>query len=56
MRSLVSIKTSDLERFLENPEDWSQESLELQIAIATFPETPPHLLEILVNSSKSSFK
>lgn len=51
MRSRLSINASDLARFLDTPEDLLQESLELQIAIATFPETPRQLLEILVNSS-----
>jgi hypothetical protein len=50
MRSLVSINTSDLDRFLARPERLLKKSLELQIAIATFPETPRHLLEILVDS------
>lgn len=53
MRSLLSINASDLVRFLANPEDLLQESLEFQISIATFPETPRHLLEILVNSPEA---
>lgn len=56
MRSLVSINTSDLDRFLERPERLLKKSLELQIAIATFPEMPRHLLEILVDSSKSNLQ
>ena len=53
MQSLHRVSTSDLERFLDAPEELLGESKEMQIAIATFSETPRSLLEILVNSDYS---
>ncbi len=51
---LLQISASDLQRFLETPEELLKESEEVQIAIATFPDTPRSLLAVLVNSDYSS--
>ncbi len=51
---LLQISASDLQRFLEIPEELLTESEEVQIAIATFPQTPRSLLTLLVNSDYSS--
>lgn len=50
---LLQISTGDLQRFLDAPELLG-ESEEMQIAIATFPETPRSLLAVLVNSDYST--
>ncbi|BAY81083.1 leucine rich repeat variant [Calothrix parasitica NIES-267] len=54
MRSLYRISASDLQRYLETPEELLTESEEIQIAVASFIETPRSLLEVLVNSDYSS--
>ena len=54
MQSLHRISASDLQRFLETPEELLRESEEMQMAVASFGETPQSLLEILVNSDYSS--
>jgi hypothetical protein len=54
MQSLHRVSASDLQRFLESPEELLGESEEMQIAIASFSETPRSLLEILVNSDYSA--
>ncbi|MEL6458020.1 MAG: hypothetical protein AAFQ91_07185 [Cyanobacteria bacterium J06621_15] len=54
MESLHRISKSDLERFLETPEELLRESEEIQIAVATFSETPRSLLEVLTNSDCST--
>ncbi|MGB3761498.1 MAG: hypothetical protein WBA07_34820, partial [Rivularia sp. (in: cyanobacteria)] len=53
MQSLHRVNTGDLQRFLDAPEELLGESEEMQIAIATFPETPRSLLEVLINSDYS---
>ena len=50
---LLQISTGDLQRFLDAPELLG-ESEEMQIAIATFSETPRSLLAVLVNSDYST--
>lgn len=54
MESLHRVSTSDLERFLETPEELLRESEEIQIAVATFSETPRSFLEVLMNSDCST--
>ncbi|MEM7712968.1 MAG: hypothetical protein AAF349_05230 [Cyanobacteria bacterium P01_A01_bin.68] len=54
MQSLPRISASDLQIFLETPEELLTKSEEIQIAIASFIETPLSLLEILVNSDCST--
>ncbi|MGB3650741.1 MAG: hypothetical protein WBA41_05955 [Rivularia sp. (in: cyanobacteria)] len=51
---LLQISASDLQIFSESPEELLRESEEIQIAVATFPETPRSLLAVLVNSDYSS--
>ncbi len=50
MRSLSPLSASDLQLFLANPEQLLQQSMELQLAVASFIDTPRNLLEVLVNS------
>lgn len=50
MQPLQPVSGSDLQRFLSAPEELLQESVTLQLAIASFHQTPRSLLEILVNS------
>ncbi|NER07056.1 MAG: hypothetical protein F6K17_32965, partial [Okeania sp. SIO3C4] len=45
------LNSYDLEPFLANPSQLTEETRELQLAIANYPDTPTNLLEILVNSS-----
>ena len=54
MHSLPKISTGDLERFLDSPEDLLGESELVQIAVASFSETPRNLLAVLVESDYSS--
>ncbi|MEM1394740.1 MAG: hypothetical protein AAGG00_15905 [Cyanobacteria bacterium P01_H01_bin.150] len=54
MQSLYRINASDLQRFLETPEELLRESEEIQIAFASFSDTPQSLLEVLVESDYSS--
>ena len=54
MQSLPRISASDLQRYLETAEELLTESEEIQIAVASFIETPLSLLEILVNSDCST--
>ena len=54
MQSLPRISASDLQRYLETPRELLTESEEIQIAVASFIETPLSLLEILVNSDCST--
>lgn len=51
MQPLQPVSGSDLQRFLSAPEELLQESVGLQLAIASFHQTPRSLLEILVNSA-----
>ncbi|MEH1999377.1 MAG: hypothetical protein V7L00_11620 [Nostoc sp.] len=51
MQPLQPVSGSDLQRFLSAPEQLLQESVALQLAIASFHQTPRSLLEILVNSA-----
>ncbi len=53
MQSLYRVSTGDLQRFLDAPELLG-ESEEMQIAVATFRETPRSLLAVLVNSDYST--
>ncbi len=50
MQSLSPLSASDLQLFLANPEQLLQQSMELQLAVASFIDTPCNLLEVLVNS------
>ncbi|NEP79477.1 MAG: hypothetical protein F6K39_15655 [Okeania sp. SIO3B3] len=45
------LNSYDLEPFLANPVLVTEQTRELQLAIANYPATPTNLLEILVNSS-----
>ena len=54
MQSLHRISASDLQIFLESPEELLRESEEMQMAIASFPDTSRSLLEILINSEYSA--
>ena len=51
MQPLVPISASQLQTFLDTPEQLLQQSEELQLAIASINNTPRSLLEILVNST-----
>ncbi|AFY57664.1 hypothetical protein Riv7116_5281 [Rivularia sp. PCC 7116] len=51
---LLQISASDLQIFLETPEELLTESEEMQIAVASFADTPRSLLEILLNSDYSA--
>ncbi len=51
MQPLQPVSGSDLQRFLSAPEQLLQESVALQLAVASFHQTPRSLLEILVNSA-----
>ncbi len=51
---LLQISTGDLQRFLDAPEELLGESEEMQIAIATFTETPRSILEVLTTSDYST--
>lgn len=50
MQPLVPVSGSDLQAFLSAPERLLQQPVALQLAIASFHQTPRSLLEILVNS------
>ncbi|MDZ8030393.1 hypothetical protein [Nostoc sp. DedSLP04] len=50
MQPLQPVSGSDLQRFLSAPEELLQQSVALQLAVASFHQTPRSLLEILVNS------
>ena len=54
MQLLHRISASDLQIFLESPEELLREAEEMQIAVASFADTPRNLLEILVNSDYSA--
>ena len=54
MQLLHRISASDLQIFLESPEELLREAEEMQIAVASFADTPRRLLEILVNSDDSA--
>ncbi len=54
MQSLHRVNAGDLQRFLDAPEELLGESRGIQIAVASFSETPRSLLEVLVNSNSSS--
>ncbi|GGA06788.1 hypothetical protein [Okeania sp. KiyG1] len=47
------LNSCDLQPFLANPSLLTEQTRELQLAIANYPDTPTNLLEILVNSSDS---
>lgn len=51
MQRLQSVSASDLQAFLSAPEQLLQQALELQLAVASFANTPKSLLEALVNST-----
>ncbi|MEO1431567.1 MAG: hypothetical protein AAFV71_21415 [Cyanobacteria bacterium J06633_8] len=53
MQSLHRVSAGDLQRFLDAPEELLGESEEIQIAIATFSETPRSVLQVLLNSEYS---
>ncbi|GJD21881.1 hypothetical protein RIVM261_068370 [Rivularia sp. IAM M-261] len=51
MQRLQSVSASDLQAFLGAPEQLLQQPVELQLAVASFADTPKSLLEVLVNSA-----
>ena len=53
MLRLQSVSALDLQAFLSVPEQLLQQAPELQLAVASFAETPKSLLEVLVNSTSS---
>lgn len=50
MQRLISLDANTLKFFGDRPETILTENLALQIAIATHPDTPRHVLEVLANS------
>ncbi len=50
IQPLLLLKASDLQVFLDPPEQLLQQSVKLQLAVASFVDTPRSLLDILVNS------
>jgi Leucine rich repeat variant len=50
MQPLISVTASDLQAFLPAPKKLLQQSIEFQLAVASYPDTARGLLEILVNS------
>ncbi|MBW4532380.1 MAG: hypothetical protein KME09_00405 [Pleurocapsa minor HA4230-MV1] len=52
MQRLISLDANTLKSFGDRPETILTENLALQIAIATHPDTPPHVLEVLANSDQ----
>ncbi len=50
MQPFGSVSASDLQAFLDTPEQLLHESVELQLAFASFLDTPRSLLSVLVNS------
>ena len=54
MMQLSKVSARDLQRFLDTPGELLEESEEMQIAIATFSETPRNLLEVLMESNYSA--
>jgi len=54
MQSLHRVSASDLQKYLETPEELLRESEEMQIAIAAFSDTPQSILAVLINSDYSS--
>lgn len=51
MQLRPSVSASDLQAFLGAPEQLIKQPVELQLAIASFADTPKSLLEVLVNST-----
>ncbi|MGK7923525.1 MAG: hypothetical protein AB4080_26360 [Trichodesmium sp.] len=47
------LNLNDLQPFLANPEQLQEQTVELQLAIANYPDTPRNLLKLLANSSHS---
>jgi hypothetical protein len=54
MQSLHRVSALDLQRFLDAPEELLGESEQMQIAVASFADTPRSLLQVLVNSDYSA--
>jgi hypothetical protein len=52
MERLVSISLMSLQSFVDNPESITTKDISFQIAVASYPDTPRNLLEILANSDK----
>ena len=50
MDLLEPLTASNLQPFIDNPEQLVSQNEGFQIAIANYPETPRRLLEVLVNS------
>ncbi|BAY26877.1 leucine rich repeat variant [Calothrix sp. NIES-2100] len=50
MQPLQPVSLSNLQAFLDTPAQLLGQSVELQLAIASFPDTPRSLLEVLVNN------
>ncbi len=50
MQPLQPVSVADLQAFLDTPEQLLQQSPQLQLAVASYIETPRSLLEVLVNS------
>ncbi|MBD2166961.1 hypothetical protein H6G04_21455 [Calothrix membranacea FACHB-236] len=53
MQPLQPVSVADLQAFLDTPEQLLQQSPQLQLAVASYIETPRSLLEVLVNSTDS---
>ncbi len=53
MELLQPLTLSNLQPFIDNPEQLVTQHERFQIAVANYPETPRRLLEVLVNSSNA---
>ena len=51
MYSRELLELSDLQPFIDRPENLINQSLEFQLAVANYPQTPRQLLQVLVNNS-----
>ncbi|BAZ01968.1 leucine rich repeat variant [Tolypothrix tenuis PCC 7101] len=51
MQPLQPVSVADLQAFLDTPEQLLQQSPQLQLAVASYIETPRSLLEVLANST-----
>lgn len=47
----LPLNLSDLQPFLDRPEQLANQPIPFQIAVANYPQTPRHLLEVLANST-----
>ena len=53
MKQLIALETNTLQTFIDNPASITTEDIPLQIAVASHPDTPRNLLEILASSNIS---